>query len=291
MKKKFLIVLSALAFAFLLSGSIGSAYVNPISPGDLELDDIQPETSGNTTLVSNILIIEANQDVEITFSTTGNLKREELDTGGAGLGRYDELETTVVNLIIHGSNTWIWTGILVDLEGVKTSKIIPDGNEKIWMDISIQTERADPDFGTDKFWWESADAGLYLSLITMTVIAVGPPPSPSLEFIPEDAEGLSPSFCVAIHNTGDEPKDDAEGVEVEITVVKGSAFVSSVNYNPIVGDIQDGESVNFCFEIITNVTWDSAPFDAEIKVKIEITEELVWPGHNIGKFTHYTLTK
>jgi len=270
---------------------MGFAYVNPIGPGNLVLDDIQSETNGNTTSVSNILIVEANQDVEITFSTTGNLEREELDTGGAGLGRYDELETTIVNLIIHGDNTWIWAGSLADLEGVKTSKIIPDGNEKIWMDISIQTERAGPDFGTDKFWWESADAGLYLSLITMTVVAVGPPPSPSLEFIPEDAEGPLPSFCVTIHNTGDEPKDDAEGVEVEITVVKGLIFVSSVDYNPIVGDIQDGESVNFCFEIITNVAWDSAPFDAEIKVKIEITEELVRPGHNVGKFTHYTLIK
>jgi len=280
-----------MALGFLLISGSAFAYVKVVGPGSFGLDEIQHETDGSSSIFNHVLIMEANQDIEITFSSGGNLKREELDKNGKGLGRYDELKTIIVKLKIYGSNAWEWNGKLINLDGVKTFKITPDCNGKIWMNISIKAKRDSPGCGKDNTWYESADAGLYLTWIGMSIIAVGQPPRPSLEFRPDDAESLSPSYCIQIHNTGDEEKDDAKNVEVAISVVKSSEYVSDVNYNPVIGNIENGEFANFCFAINTNSAWNSAPSDTEIKLEIKITREDNWPEHNVGKLAHYTLIK
>lgn len=174
MKKKFLIVLGVLVFDFLLlSGSIGFAYINIVGPGDIGLSSIQ-QPGGSGSFAGSFLIIEANQDVQITFNTTGNFKREERDKSGAGLGRYDVLETTIVNLKIHGSNAFVWDGSMDNLDGLTTSVITPDGNEEVWMDLNMNAV-SDPINWGDSQWYESDDAGIYWSNVTMTVVAVGPP--------------------------------------------------------------------------------------------------------------------
>ena len=290
MKRKFIFGILTLDF-LILSSSLGFGYVSIVGPNNLKLDSIQQGTGGSSSSISNILIIEANQDVQITFSTAGNLKREELDRTGSGLRRYDALEITMLNLRIRGNNVFERSGNINDFDGLITPTIIPDGNEKIWMDISIQAERTGPNYGKDNVWWESDDAGLYLSSVTMTVVPVGQPPRPSLEFRPDDAQGTSPSFCIVIYNTGDDEKDDAENVEVSIIVIKGLGYVSSVSYNPGVGDVENEQGKNFCFTIVTNSAWDSAPSGSEVKLKIEVTREDNWSSYNVGKKTHYTLVK
>jgi len=159
-----------------LTGSFGFGCVNIVGPSDLKLDSIQQGAGGNTTSFSDIPIVETDRNIQITFSTaTGDLRREELSKTGLGLNRYDTLETTILNLRVHGSNIFNWNGKMDDLIlGLTTPTITPDAYEEIWMDISIQGERLGPDFGTDNAWYESSDAGIYSSTIIMTVVAVGP---------------------------------------------------------------------------------------------------------------------
>jgi len=290
MKKKICFGILILSF-LILTGSFGFGYVNIVGPSDLKLDSIQPGAGGNSTSILDILIIEANENFQITFNTTGDLKREELDKTGSGLGRYDTLETIILNLRVHGSNVFDWNGNMNNLDGLTTPTIIPDANEKIWMDINIQEGRPGPNYGKDNTWYESSDAGIYLSIITMTLVAIEQSPRPSLEFIPGDAQGSSPRYCIQIRNTGSEPKDDAKNVEVAITVVKGSGYVFYIEYIPIVGDIGDGQSKILCFAIHTNLAWHTASPGTEIKILIEVTREDNWSSHNVGKLAHYTLVK
>ncbi len=116
----------------------------------------------------------------------------------------------------------------------------------------------------------------------------GENPRPSLSLDPDGAEGCDATYTIMVTNTGDEEDDDAENVILEITVVKGSEYVDNVEYDGLVGDIENEESVPFEFTILTNDDWDSAP-DEEIKIKITVTNEDVWPSHNEGKKAHYTL--
>lgn len=270
------------------STSTNLAYVDAVNPGDFVLSAIQQPGGTGSIARTHLLIARPNQDVEVIFTTTGNLKREELDETGLGLGRYDELETTIVSLRIYGKNVFVWSGSIDNFDGLSTGTIAPDGDGKIWMDLAVEATSDPINWSKDNLWYESDDTGLYSTTVTMSIIAVGQPPRPSLEFRPDDAQSSSPSYCVQIYNTGN---DDAKNVEVDIRVVKGSKYVSNVGYNPVVDDIENGQYEDFCFIIYTNGDWDSAPSDAEVKLEIKVTREDNWPSHNVGGLAHYTLVK
>jgi len=112
---------------------------------------------------------------------------------------------------------------------------------------------------------------------------------PSLSLDPDDAEGCDPTHTIMVTNTGDEEDDDAEGVTLEITVLKGQDYVDYIEYDGYIGHIENAESIPFTFTIHTTIEWDSTPDDEEIKVEITVTNENVWPEHNIGRRARYTL--
>jgi hypothetical protein len=113
-------------------------------------------------------------------------------------------------------------------------------------------------------------------------------PRPSLSLDPDDNEDCNPSSYIYVTNTGDEEKDDAEGVTLEITVVKGNQYVDYIEYDGYIGRIENDESILFNYIINTTSEWDSFP-DEEIKIKITVTNEVYWPEHNICRYAHYTL--
>ncbi|MCK4634744.1 MAG: hypothetical protein KAT37_02615, partial [Candidatus Aenigmarchaeota archaeon] len=151
-----------------------------------------------------------------------------------------------------------------------------------------ETQDEQPEENTTE---EEPDVGTMKSLSFVSPMCCPPIPRPSLSLDPDDAEGCDESSSITVTNTADEEKDLAKNVVLEITVVKGSEYVDSVDYDGDIGDIPAGESVDFPFTISTNSAWDTAPADAEIKIKITVTNEDNWPLHNEGKHAHYTLLR
>ncbi|MDD5626820.1 MAG: hypothetical protein PHW01_02295 [Patescibacteria group bacterium] len=283
---------SAMVFTVLLAVAASLVFAFVEIKEQTNLNGVISEP-GNTASMrkGKTLLVESNQDVKIAFSTTGDIKREERGSDGKGLNRFDEIKKTTVKLGISGENDYEWQGNLEDLNGLTTDTITPDQDDRIWWNLKVKAKTSLLSFDKDKEWDASLDAGIYQTSITITVITVGQPPRPSLEFIPDVAEGGSSLFCVEIHNSGTEKKDSAENVRVRMRVLNGAKYVKALDYNPKIGNIESEESKGFLFTIITNTKWDSAPLDTEIKVEIEIVREDNWPEHNEGKIAYYSLVK
>lgn len=113
-------------------------------------------------------------------------------------------------------------------------------------------------------------------------------PRPSLCFEMDDNEECNPNNYIFLINTGDEEKDDADSVELEITVVKGEQYINYIEYDGYIGHIENDQSIPFYFSIHTNSAWDNGQ-ENEIKLEITVINEVYWPDHNIGKQAHYTL--
>ncbi len=120
------------------------------------------------------------------------------------------------------------------------------------------------------------------------------PPKPSLSLDPSDAKvktGESPvSHSIWVSNHGEEEIDIAANVVLEVTVAEGEKYVSHVPYDPILGDIAPGETVEFSFTV-TLTGWGEASEGEEVKLKIEVTREDNRPEHNIGRHAHFTIIK
>lgn len=122
-------------------------------------------------------------------------------------------------------------------------------------------------------------------------------PKPSLSLDPDDAEATAcnstdpVSHVIYVSNTGDEPKDVALNVTLNVTAVKGTQYVASVVYDSTVGDIPAGEAREFFLEIELNGGWESAEEGEEVKLRIQATGEDNRPEHNIGRRAHFTIIK
>jgi len=125
-----------------------------------------------------------------------------------------------------------------------------------------------------------------------------PPASPSLSLDPDDAETeisgnqVYPVIHVInVSNTGDEPKDLARDVTLNVSIVKGEQYVAvdGLFYNPVIGDIPAGEAREFSLGIYLNDLWGEAKDGEEVKLRIEVTGEYNWPEHNIGRRAHFTI--
>jgi predicted ribosomally synthesized peptide with SipW-like signal peptide len=88
-----------------------------------------------------------------------------------------------------------------------------------------------------------------------------PHASPSLSLDPDDAEtetcGNQVYHVINVSNTGDEPKDLARGVTLNVSIVKGEQYVAvdGLVYNPVIGDIPAGEAREFSLGIYLNDLW------------------------------------
>jgi len=123
---------------------------------------------------------------------------------------------------------------------------------------------------------------------------------PSLDLRPDEAEGCEKEFTIRIKNTAKKKKDIAKNVTVGWMIVEGKEYVESLIFThptafPCLGDIPAGGFVDIKGVINTNDSWDVAPLNTEIKVRIFIKNEDNWPQHNeyqytvSGKRAHYTL--
>jgi len=130
--------------------------------------------------------------------------------------------------------------------------------------------------------------GMLLLLAPEALANSQQPPRPSLEILPDDAEGCEPEGYFDIVNTSQDAKDIARGVLVEILVVKEGEYVDHIEYNPIVGTILPGHSRRVDFEIVVNDDWVLAPIGTEIKIKIVVVRENNWPSHNVDRHEYYT---
>ena len=119
--------------------------------------------------------------------------------------------------------------------------------------------------------------------------------NPSLSLDPDDAKTnpiQNPVLhSISVTNSGDEPKDFAKNVELEVTVVKGEEYVEKVDYNPVLGNIEAKGKREFSLAVYLTPAWQNAPKGTEIKLRIEVTREDNWPEHNIGKRAHFTIVK
>lgn len=118
---------------------------------------------------------------------------------------------------------------------------------------------------------------------------------PSLSLDPDDAhkivtgDGLV-THSILVSNDAGEPKDIAENVELEVTVVKGHDYVTVEDYEASVGDIGPDDSREFSFTV-TLTGWGEASEEEEVKLKIEVIREDNWSEHNVGRAAHFTIIK
>jgi len=118
---------------------------------------------------------------------------------------------------------------------------------------------------------------------------------PSLSLDPDDAEtetcGNQVYHVINVSNSGDEDKDIARGVTLNVSIVKGGQYVAELIYDPVIGDIPAGEAREFSFEVQLNDDWTAAEKGAKVKLRIEVTGEDNWPDQNIGRRAHFTIIK
>jgi hypothetical protein len=167
----------------LLATSLVLGYVKIQPQDDFSIGVIAGPGESTGAESSKTLLAESNQEVEIVFSTDGDLKREELDKKGNGLGRFDEIKDTQLTIKVWGDTDFKWSGSLEELDGLKTTTIMPDGHNKIWWDLKAQVGTETFKWSGKQEWNDSLDAGIYTSAITITVVPVGPPLGP-----PEDED-------------------------------------------------------------------------------------------------------
>jgi len=128
---------------------------------------------------------------------------------------------------------------------------------------------------------------------------------PSLDFIPDDAEGCKEKFTISVKNTatdeGDIEKNTAKNVAIGWEITRGEEYVDNVTFNlPVsnhqihLGNIPPGVKRDIEGEIVTNTSWDTAPLNTEIKIRFFVINEDNDPDHNEsanrpGLQAHYTL--
>ncbi|HLC84924.1 MAG TPA: MopE-related protein, partial [Candidatus Nanoarchaeia archaeon] len=113
-------------------------------------------------------------------------------------------------------------------------------------------------------------------------------PMPSLSLDLDDERSCALSFVVQITNTADEEKDDAANVQIDIPITKGAQYVDHLEYDPLVGDLQDGQTRDVPITLVPNEAFYQSDLGTEIKLNITVIHEDNRADHNIGKHTVYT---
>ncbi len=110
-------------------------------------------------------------------------------------------------------------------------------------------------------------------------------PMPSLSLDLDEERSCALSFVVHITNTGDEEKDDAANVQITVPVIKGASFVDHLEYNPLVGDLQEGQVADVPITIVASPAFYDASLGTEIKVNITVINEDNRADHNTGNIS------
>ncbi len=117
-----------------------------------------------------------------------------------------------------------------------------------------------------------------------------PQAQPSLSFEPDELEtagcGNEFEFVGVLYNEGEEPDAYAANVQLGYLFVLGAEYVEAVILSPSFWEvIPAGESVEFSAVVRLGESWNIAPDEAQVKLRIVIAGETNRPGHHRTRLT------